>query len=173
MAGPIVDLFMVYQFIKKLTTPFAEWDAAELGIIDGKGVILKKRKELRTVKERNAFGHMDHLVLNIKKIMEKVPGGNTRLGSYAAALWLIKEGETLNAETLTEESVEAKLQTYMEQADSQLEVEEDAPVTNTGNVAGLTADSEPGMSKKAQRKYKMKQTVGKRVPKGAFFDGKD
>ena len=45
----VVDLFMVYQFIKRLATPFKEWKAHELGIIDERGVLLKSRKNLKTV----------------------------------------------------------------------------------------------------------------------------
>ena len=33
----VIDLFLLYQFIKRLATPFKEWDAYELGIIDAKG----------------------------------------------------------------------------------------------------------------------------------------
>ena len=36
----IVDLFMVFQFVKRLATPFKEWDAYKLGIIDEDGKIL-------------------------------------------------------------------------------------------------------------------------------------
>ena len=60
----IVDLFLVYQFIKRLATPFEKWDAYELGIIDKDGNILKKRKELRTVKERDAWGKFDVMISN-------------------------------------------------------------------------------------------------------------
>lgn len=160
MAGSVVDLFMVYQFIKKLTTPFSRWKANELGIIDDKGNLLKSRKELRTVKEREAFGRFDHLILNVKKLLQKMPGGQSRVGSYAAALWLIKEGEDLDADALTEEM----LNEYIEQAEKMLS--EEAPVNAVGGgaVEGMTKDSEPGVSKKAQKKYKMKNTVGKRVP---------
>ena len=38
----IVDLFLVYQMIKRLATPFEKWSAYELGIIDDKGMPLKK-----------------------------------------------------------------------------------------------------------------------------------
>ena len=36
------NIYFVYQFIKKLVTPFDKTKAFELGIIDGKGRILKK-----------------------------------------------------------------------------------------------------------------------------------
>ena len=41
----IVDLFLVFQFIKRLSTPFAEWKAYKLGIIDDSGKQLIKRSK--------------------------------------------------------------------------------------------------------------------------------
>ena len=41
----VVDLFLVFQFIRKLVTPFNKWPAFEQGIIDEKGDILIKRKQ--------------------------------------------------------------------------------------------------------------------------------
>ena len=32
-----LDLYIVYQFLKKLSTPFKDWKAFDLGIIDEKG----------------------------------------------------------------------------------------------------------------------------------------
>ena len=37
----VVDLYMVYQFVKRLATPFKETKAFELGLIDEKGKRLK------------------------------------------------------------------------------------------------------------------------------------
>lgn len=91
MAGVAVDLFLVYQFIRRLTTPFKEWKAFELGIIDERGNILKKRSTLSTIEERNSFRIFDLMVLRLKRLLEKVPGGKSKLASYAAALFLIKE----------------------------------------------------------------------------------
>lgn len=162
MAGAI-DLFMLYQFIKRLATPFKEWRAYELGIIDEKGNILKNSKERRTVKERDAFGKFDLLVLKLKKLLEKVPGGQTRLGSYAAALWLIKEHHEKGVETLTEES----LVSYMDLAES-LDINEKfekefgeelaANAVGRGGIAGIGfgPDGEPGITPKQMKKYKDK-----------------
>ena len=41
-----LDLYIVYQFLKKLTTPFEEWKAYDLGIIDKKGKVLIPRDKL-------------------------------------------------------------------------------------------------------------------------------
>ena len=85
------NIYFVYQFIKKLVTPFDKTKAFELGIIDEKGKILKKRRELKTSEEKEAYSLSDTLIWNIKKLLGKVPGGQSRIASYAAALFLIKE----------------------------------------------------------------------------------
>ena len=90
MSG-VVDLWYTYQFIKRLATPFEEWDAFKTGVIDGDGNILKKGKDRRLIGERESFSKFDLLVLKLKKLIGKLPAGQTRLASYAASLWLIKE----------------------------------------------------------------------------------
>lgn len=146
----VVDLFLVYQFIKRLATPFNEWDAYELGIIDEKGNQLKKRKQFTKQAEHTAFGIFDIIAMKLKRLLEKVPGGKTRLGSYAAALWLMKEYKDMSpddAETLSEENLQESLQTYMM-------LSEEAIANVTTNVAGLTPESEPGLKPSQMKKYK-------------------
>ena len=80
----MVDLFLVYSFIRKLVTPFNKWEAFKLGIIDEKGNVLIKRKEFSNSKQSKAFGIFDVMLLNLKKLLAKVPGGQSKLASYAA-----------------------------------------------------------------------------------------
>jgi hypothetical protein len=87
----MVDAFIAYKFIKILTTPFEESDAYKLGIIDEKGTILKKRKELKSGEEKKAYTIIHTLVWNLKKILVKVQLGKSRMGSLAAALYFLKE----------------------------------------------------------------------------------
>ena len=87
----IGNIYFVYQFLKKLVTPFEKTEAFKLGIIDKDGKILKKRRDLETTAEKGAYNLSDTLVWNLKKIMGKIPFGKSKLASYAAALWLIKE----------------------------------------------------------------------------------
>ena len=87
----IGNIYFVYLFIKKLVTPFEKTDAFKLGIIDKDGKILKKRRNLEGSKEKDAYTLSDTLVWNIKKLIGKVPGGKSKIASYAAALFLIKE----------------------------------------------------------------------------------
>ena len=86
----IFNIIVAYQFIKILTTPWEEQKAYELGIIDETGKVIKK-KEDRTTEDKNAFTVFHVLIFNIKKLMEKFPFGKSRLASFAAALFLLKE----------------------------------------------------------------------------------
>ena len=86
-----VDLFVTYRFLKLLVTPWQKQEAYKLGIIDGKGKALKKARELETEEERSSFSLLHRLVFNVKRIFGKVPGLRTQLGTYAAALFLLKE----------------------------------------------------------------------------------
>lgn len=153
----VVDLFLVYQFIKRLATPFNEWDAYKLGIIDENGNPLKKRKDLLKIDERKAWGNFDIMISKLKRLLEKVPGGKTRLGSYAAALWLIKEGKDQDAEIITEETLEESFNDYFNYVFENKIVDEDAPANAAGGGAvagiGVGPDGEPGVSKKKQKEY--------------------
>ena len=99
--GRAIDLFVTYRFIKLLVTPFEKTDAYKLGIIDENGnrimpppkggVRQTKPATLGTTEEKNAYTILHKLVFNIKKIFGKVPGLRTKLGTYAAALFLLKD----------------------------------------------------------------------------------
>ena len=100
--GRAIDLFVTYRFIKLLVTPFEKTDAYKLGIIDENGnrvmppptkggVRQTKPASLNTSEEKNSYTILHKLVFNIKKIFSKVPGLRTKLGTYAAALFLLKD----------------------------------------------------------------------------------
>ncbi len=95
--GRAIDLFVTYRFIKLLTTPFNRTEAFKLGIIDKDGNrILQPNStqpavELATAQLQNAYTVLHKLVFNIKKIFEKVPGLRTKVGTYAASLFLLKD----------------------------------------------------------------------------------
>lgn len=164
----MIDLFLVYQFIRRLVTPFKDWPAYKYGIIDENGNILRKRKELRTIKERDVWGKFDVMILKLKKLLAKVPGGQTRLATYAAALWLIKENERIEheGEFMTEEQILSELNECMSLVEETV-----GPVNSagSGNVAGIGVgpDGEPGFTPKQMKRYKKKnEKDAKRVPKG-------
>ena len=95
--GRAIDLFVTYRFLKLLTTPFNKTDAYKFGIIDDKGNRIKKKGSdqpevvLATSAQLNSYTILHKLVFNIKKIFNKVPGLRTKVGTYAAALFLLKD----------------------------------------------------------------------------------
>ena len=91
MASTAIDAFITFRFLKLLVTPFNKTEAFKFGIIDERGKVLKKYKTLERMEERKAYTILHRLVFNVKKLIEKVPGGKSRIATYAAALFLIKE----------------------------------------------------------------------------------
>jgi hypothetical protein len=95
--GRAIDLFVTYRFLKLLTTPFSKTDAFKFGIIDEKGNrimqkgISQPEVPLNTTERQSSYTILHKLVFNIKKIFEKVPGLRTKVGTYAAALFLLKD----------------------------------------------------------------------------------
>ena len=89
--GRAVDLFVVYRFLRVLVTPWHKQEAFKLGIIDKNGKALKKAKDLGKEEERASFTLLHRLVFNCKRIMSKIPFVRSQLGTYAAALFLLKE----------------------------------------------------------------------------------
>ena len=95
--GRAVDLFVTYRFLKLLTTPFEKTDAFKLGIIDANGHRIRLPKsskpavELTTSELKNSYTILHKLIFNIKKLFAKVPGLRTKVGTYAAALFLLKD----------------------------------------------------------------------------------
>ena len=82
--GRVIDAVIAYRVLKLLVTPFNKTKAFELGIIDAKGKVLKKSKEIKDPKERNAYTLLIRFVFNLKKLLAKV-GVRGPLGTAAAA----------------------------------------------------------------------------------------
>ena len=104
----VFDAVLTYQFIKKLTMPFKQMPAYEYNLIDDKGNFLKHRSEFR-VDERNALGLFDVMVINLKKLIAKIPGGASRLGTVAATLLLLR------AKPLREDTSFDDIEKYVEE----------------------------------------------------------
>lgn len=84
------DLFYTFRFLKLLVTKFEDTDAFKLGIIDKDGKRIKG-VDINSSERADAYTPFHRLVYNIKKLLNKVPGGSTTIGTYAAALYLLKE----------------------------------------------------------------------------------
>ena len=178
------DLYFLYTFLKRLTTPFENSKAFELGIIDEKGKVLRKRSTLRTPEERASYTLMDTLIFNLKKLMAKIPFGSSKLMSYAASLFLLKEQKNYKL-FLDEKLLEEKFTEFYTKKNEtaqfifeseatynlfeelefidEKKVEEDAPANSVGggNVAGLGVgpQGEPGVHPKRKKKKRTNQSI--------------
>lgn len=83
-----VQAFFAYQFIKNLTKDFRDWEAYRLGLIDRHG---NKLRDAKTSKEKEHFAPFYNLIRKSKRLLSKVPGGRTFVGSIVAAGLLLKE----------------------------------------------------------------------------------
>ena len=121
-----IDLLITYRIIKLLTTPFEKQEAYRLGIIDKNGKVLRKTKDLKTPKERDAYTILHRFVFNLKRLINIVPGGKSKLGTYAAALGLLlKENKDIN-------EIEIEKVLYKHLSDNDLLVLDDDIKESTG-----------------------------------------
>ena len=89
--GRAIDLFVAYRFLRILTTVWKKQDAFKQGIIDDKGKLLRKSNTLKTEAEKASFTLLHRFVFNLKRILNKIPGVRTKIGTYATALYLLKQ----------------------------------------------------------------------------------
>jgi hypothetical protein len=138
------DTYYAYRFLRLLTTPWKETDAFEQGVIDDNGKLLIKPSKFTTKEQKNSYTYFNRLVFNIKRLLEKAPGSN-KLGSYIAALYLIREELGLSdshvqsiAKKMNLELSENLTESWYVSKDSRLEV---GTYTLTTDIASsLTGD---------------------------------
>ena len=136
--GRAIDLFVTYRFLRLLTTPFEDTDAYKFGIIDEKGNRIKLPKstkpavELSTSELKNSYTILHKLVFNIKKIFNKVPGLRTKVGTYAAALFLLKD--TFKESVDDPDMFEKEFIKYLKENDIELDDEISEEVIGFGEV---------------------------------------
>jgi hypothetical protein len=159
----IVDNLIAYRILKMLVTNFTDTEAFKLGIIDAKGKNLRKVNTLQTSQEKDAYTYLNRLVFNMKKIINKIPGGENRTKSLVAALWLVKEQyESGNRSTAMMQEKFDNLLKMMENRVSLVEeeiivkrfLEEDGIANVTG---AAVSTNEPKIGAKDIKKYKAGQ----------------
>ena len=140
LLGSFTDLYLTYSLVRRLTLAFEDWPAFKKGVIDKDGNILVP-KDKRTGDQKDAFRTYDVLILNMKKLLAKIPGGSSKFATYAAALFLIKEPNPIN------ESIDSDFNTFLESLtendiNSIKTLIEDAPANTSGggSIAGLSGE---------------------------------
>jgi hypothetical protein len=91
MASALMDNIIAAKLLYMLVTPFDKTDAFKLGIIDAKGKLLKHAKDLKTQAEKDAYNYLTRLVFNLKRLINKLPGGESNLKNLVAAYYFVKE----------------------------------------------------------------------------------
>ena len=93
------DTVYAFRFIRMMVMDWKNWDAYKEGIIDENGKRIREVK-LDTDSKRSAYTPFVRLVANIKRLVAKIPGGGSKLGSFASALYLVKEKANLSEKGL-------------------------------------------------------------------------
>jgi len=93
------DIAYTFRFIRMLVMDWKDWDAYKLGIIDENGN-RDRNVKLDTDDKKSAYTPFIRLAANIKRLTSKIPGGGSKLGSFASALYLIKEKYNLKEKDL-------------------------------------------------------------------------
>ena len=135
----VADTYMIYQVLKRLTTPFDETKAFELGLIDKNGKLLKKAK---TSDEKNAYTYFDRFIFNLKRLLHRV-GLKSKFASYGAALFLLKEdrnGYMPTDQEMLKGVLEEELYLRQNYAKNFSMLREDAPANATGAAVAGTGD---------------------------------
>ena len=98
MASRAIDALIAFRILKLLVTPFNRTKAYKLGIIDAKGKVLIKSKQIVNQQQRKAYTLLIRFVFNLKKLLAKV-GIRGPIGtSAAAAIAFFKEEYGNNSE---------------------------------------------------------------------------
>ena len=92
-AGKVISAFTVYKFIKLITLPFSSFDAYKYKIIDSKGNFLRKIDTLTSSKEIKSVDAFYRLVINLKRLLNKVPDPSIKaqLKTIPTAMILLKD----------------------------------------------------------------------------------
>jgi hypothetical protein len=160
----IVDNMIALRIVHMLVTDFHNTDAFKLGIIDAHGNTLKRASMLNTDQEKSAFTYLHRLVFNMKKIINRL-GGENRLKSFAAALWLVKE--TYQSGSRTTSDMENKYKNLLEAMNNNVilveeeilvnkVLKEDGVAAAPANVTGAAVSTDkPKIDKKNIKNYQM------------------
>ena len=84
------DIAYTFRFIRLMVMDWKDWDAYKLGIIDEDGK-RQRNVKLDNDEKKSAYTPFIRLAANLKRLVSAVPGGGSKLGSFASALFLIKE----------------------------------------------------------------------------------
>ena len=155
-----LNYVVLYKLISRMIKPIKKTKAYELGIVDEKGKILRKRRTLKTKEEKDALTRLDIFVFNLKRVLG--PLGRSKLANIVGAIYLLKEQDNLDIFDDEENRfvlIESRYASFLESLSREdyLFIEEIVNAVGDGsNIAGLT-DEPPVDLKKKKKKDKKKE----------------
>lgn len=157
-----MDNIIAAKLLYMLVTPFDKTDAYKLGIVDAKGKLLKHAKDLKTQAEKDAFNYLTRLIFNLKRLINKLPGGESNLKNLVAAYYFVKE----KVETKTAFVSEQQFKNLVQRLDKVTLVEEEILIEKVlkqiaedggavaANATGAAVSTDqPKIGKKDIKKY--------------------
>ena len=157
----LVDNLIAFKILKMLVTPFDQTDAYNLGIVDAQGKTVRKSNALTTNAEKDSYNYLTRLVFGLKKIINRLPGGESKMKSLIAALWLVKEQYQTNGK-LTNTLLEERFVELLEMMDNRVSLVEEEIIVKKfleedgiANVTGAAVSTDqPKIYPKDVKKYK-------------------
>lgn len=169
--GQVIDNLIAYRVLSMLVKPFDQTEAFRLGIIDAQGKVLIKASDLKTQEQKAAYNYLTRLVFNLKRLINKLPGGDNKIKNLVAALLLIREAQDSRTIFVNEQrfnEVIGMLDDGYILAEEQLIVEEflseDAPANATG--AAVSTDQPVIRKPKRFGRFTVGDDVYNRFPEG-------
>lgn len=86
----VVNAYFIYRFVTMLNSRWIDFPAYKAGIIDQEGN-LRIPVARMTLDQKQKYTLFDRLIFNLKRLIEKLPGGKSGLARLAATLYLLKE----------------------------------------------------------------------------------
>lgn len=150
----MIDNLIAYRVLSMLVKPFNETEAYKLGIIDDTGKNLIKARTFKTTEQKNAYTYLHRLVFNLKKLLNKLPGGESKLKNIVAAFFLIKEAYATKSISIDEQKliyVVKLLDEGVVLAQEQLVVDEFMLFEDIANVTGAGVSTDAPVIRKPKR----------------------
>lgn len=160
------------RILKMLIQPFNQTDAYRLGVIDSKGNVQLEMSKM-TSAQKNAYNLLDRIVFALKRLLDRLPGGESQLKNLIAAYYLARESYNRAEETLTEQQLHHiihLIDSGVVLAEEQLDVEQFLLEDGAGATGGVVSVATTGATL-GDGKVNTTDTVGN--TQGPFPNKKD
>ena len=111
-----IDNLLAFKVLYMLVTPFDKTDAFRSGVIDANGKVLVKPQD-RSTEQRDSYNALNRVVFSLKRLLAKIPGGNTQIATLAAAYYLVKESHD-SGDVLSRRKLEQTINEVVEKESS-------------------------------------------------------